>query len=94
MVGVDTGGLKYDGELARTEKGFHCSVVYIVPAGASLITGSPPASTPQRIQMRAYRRLQKAANDRQGAPVTPGTPLVRSGSEGPRIYRPPRKTES
>jgi hypothetical protein len=49
MVGVDTGGLKYDGEVQRTDKGFHCSIVYIVPAGASLITGPSVAPTPQRI---------------------------------------------
>ncbi len=41
--------------------------------------------------MRAYRRLQKAANDRQAAPVTPGTPLVRLCLGGFR-HRPPRKT--
>jgi hypothetical protein len=51
MVGVDTGGLKYDGELARTEKGFRCSIVYIIPAGATLITGSPSAAAPQRIPL-------------------------------------------
>src|SRR6266478_1814610 len=41
--------------------------------------------------MRAYRKLQKAANDRQAAPVTPGTPLVRLCLGGFR-HRPPRKT--
>jgi hypothetical protein len=51
LTGVDVGGLKYDGEVSTTKTGFHCSVVYVIPPGAPLITGSPPATSPQRIPL-------------------------------------------
>lgn len=51
MVGVDAGGLKYDGELQVTPTGFHCSIVYLIPAGASLITGTPVIAESQRIPL-------------------------------------------
>jgi hypothetical protein len=51
IVGADVGGIKYDGTISPkpNNSGFHCSVVYVVPAGATLITGSQPPLTPQRI---------------------------------------------
>jgi hypothetical protein len=49
LVGVDAGGIKYDGQITPTERGYHCTVLYIVPPGASLITGSPPPTDFQRI---------------------------------------------
>ncbi len=51
MVGVDAGGLKYDGELKQTDAGFHCSIVYIIPPNASLITGTPLSPNSQRIPL-------------------------------------------
>jgi hypothetical protein len=51
ITGVDVGGLKYDGQFKETEKGFHFSVVYLIPAGATLITGSLPPTSPQHIPL-------------------------------------------
>jgi hypothetical protein len=51
MVGVDAGGLKYDGELTPTAVGFRCSIVYFIPAGASLITGTQVSAESQRIPL-------------------------------------------
>jgi len=52
ITGVDIGGLKYDGEITENKDGgFHFSVVYLVPPGTSLITGSPPATSPQRVPL-------------------------------------------
>jgi hypothetical protein len=49
IVGVDVGGLQYDGTIEETATGYRCSVVYVVPPGAALITGAPPPSQPVRI---------------------------------------------
>src|ERR1035437_7011215 len=51
LSGVDAGGLKYDGEIVSVEDGFKCSVVYIVPAGSTLITGSAPATEDLRVPL-------------------------------------------
>lgn len=51
MVGVDAGGLKYDGELTQTQNGFRCSIVYLIPPHASLITGTPTSPNAQRIPL-------------------------------------------
>jgi hypothetical protein len=49
FTGADIGGLKYDGTIEKTSSGIKCSIVYIIPAGASLITGTDPPSSDQRI---------------------------------------------
>jgi hypothetical protein len=48
FVGADMGGIKYDGTFKAKPDGsaYRFSVVYVVPAGASLITGAPPSATP------------------------------------------------
>ena len=74
MVGVDAGGLIYDGELSRTEKGLHCSFVCMIPAGASLITGTPPAPTPQRIPFE-FNLPSDFANGQVISIVTPLGPI-------------------
>ena len=40
LIGVDAGGLKYDGKVVQIKGGWNCTVVYTIPAGSpSLITG-------------------------------------------------------
>ena len=53
LIGVDAGGLKYDGKVVQIKGGWNCTVVYTIPAGSpSLITGSAPPSTDQRIPIQ------------------------------------------
>lgn len=50
IIGVDVGGLKYDGEIVQRPDGsYQCSVVYVVPPGANLITGAAAPSAPLRV---------------------------------------------
>jgi hypothetical protein len=51
IVGADVGGIQYDFAIKENPdgSGYHCSGVYVVPAGTILITGAPPAVGPQRI---------------------------------------------
>ena len=51
FVGVDIGGLKYDGSILQTDAGLKCTIVYVIPAGAPVITGSPPPASEQRIPL-------------------------------------------
>jgi hypothetical protein len=51
FTGVDVGGLKYDGSIVRTDNGLKCTVVYAIPAGASLITGASPPASEHRIPL-------------------------------------------
>jgi hypothetical protein len=53
IVGADVGGIQYDFAIKENPdgSGYHCSGVYVVPAGTILITGAPPAVGPQRIVM-------------------------------------------
>jgi hypothetical protein len=51
ITGVDVGGLKYDGEIAKSQAGYRCSLVYLIPAGAALITGHSPPTAPQRVPL-------------------------------------------
>lgn len=74
LIGVDVGGLKYDGEVTEIETGFHCSIVYIIPPGVSLITGSPPATSPQRIPLD-FDLPKDFANGQTINIVTPLGPL-------------------
>ncbi len=53
LIGVDVGGLKYEGKLVQTKDGLSCSIVYTIPAGSStLITGSTPPQTEQRVPLQ------------------------------------------
>ena len=55
LIGVDAGGLKYDGKVVQTNQGWNCTVVYTIPAGSTaLITGSNPPSTDQRIPLEFF----------------------------------------
>src|ERR1700730_9816600 len=51
IVGADVGGITYDAKIEKKKNGsgYHCSGVYVVPAGANLITGVVPPNEPQRI---------------------------------------------
>ena len=73
LVGADVGGIKYDGTLlAKPDgSGFTVSVVYVIPAGAGLITGAPPPAAPQRIPLQF--ELPNSFAD--GRVVTIETPL-------------------
>jgi hypothetical protein len=71
LTGVDMGGMKYDGELSATKTGFHCSVVYVIPPGVPLITGSPPATSPQRIPLE----FDLPTNFASGQTIKIDTPL-------------------
>lgn len=53
IVGADIGGMKYDGTYKANPdgEGYKFSVAYVVPAGATLITGAPPSPTPQTIPL-------------------------------------------
>ncbi|MET4479630.1 hypothetical protein [Bradyrhizobium sp. F1.13.3] len=52
LIGVDAGGLKYDGKVSKTTEGWKCTVVYTIPAGSpELITGADAPSTDQRIPL-------------------------------------------
>jgi hypothetical protein len=44
IVGVDVGGLKYVGSIARSGDGFRCEVQYTIRPGVSLITGPGPVA--------------------------------------------------
>jgi hypothetical protein len=46
LIGVDMGGMKYDGHIERKEGGFSCRVSYVVPTGIALITGPGPVASP------------------------------------------------
>jgi len=74
LTGVDVGGLKYDGEVTEIKAGFHCSVVYIIPAGVPLITGAPPSTSPQRIPLD-FDLPRDFANGQTINIVTPLGPL-------------------
>ena len=74
LTGVDVGGMKYDGEVTEIKTGFHCSVVYIIPPGASMITGSPPPTSPQRIPLN-FDLPRDFANGQTISIVTPLGPL-------------------
>jgi hypothetical protein len=56
FIGVDVGGLKYDGKVALTEDGrLKCTLVYVIPAGSpALITGASPPSADQRIPIEFF----------------------------------------
>ena len=49
LVGADVGGLKYNGTIKEDGAGYACSVVYVVPPGAVLITGAPAPTAPLRV---------------------------------------------
>lgn len=49
IVGADVGGMKYDGTIKDDGQGYVCSVVYVVPPGAVLITGAPAPTAPLRV---------------------------------------------
>ncbi|KWV59824.1 hypothetical protein AS156_30330 [Bradyrhizobium macuxiense] len=52
FIGVDGGGLKYDGQVEATERGLKCTIVYVIPAqAANLITGASPPATEQRVPL-------------------------------------------
>jgi hypothetical protein len=49
MVGVDVGGLKYDGTVKETAEGYDCSAVYTIPPGTPLITGPLQTNEPVKV---------------------------------------------
>jgi hypothetical protein len=53
VIGVDVGGLKYEGrfETKSDGTGFSCRLTYTVPAGGTLITGFGPAPTPTPVTL-------------------------------------------
>jgi hypothetical protein len=71
ITGVDAGGLKYDGTVVKTESGFHFSVVYLIPTGATLITGSLPPTSPQRVPLE----IDLPKNFANGQTIRIETPL-------------------
>lgn len=62
FVGVDVGGLKYDGVLEekRDGSGYTLSLVYVIPPGASLITGASPPETTLKVPLSTELPLQFA----------------------------------
>ena len=73
LVGADVGGLKYDGEIEAKPDGtgFSCSVVYVIPAGASLITTANSPTEAMQIPLKFELPIDFA----QGAPIRIETPL-------------------
>ena len=52
FIGVDGGGVKYDGRIEIDDLGLKCTIVYVIPAGTpNLITGASPPATDQRIPL-------------------------------------------
>jgi len=72
VVGVDMGGMKYDGrvEVAEPSKEWRFSVEYLIPPGVSLITGGSVA-TPTRVPLE----FSLPANFANGQVVRIDTPL-------------------
>ena len=54
IVGADISGMKYDGTIAQKPdgSGYTCTVVYVIPPGVPLITGTTPATEPKRIPLQ------------------------------------------
>ena len=73
LVGVDAGGMKYDGtfEAKSDGTGYRCSVVYIVPPGRTLITGGPILSEARRVPLQ----FDLPINFSEGAVIGIQTPL-------------------
>lgn len=72
LVGVDMGGMKYDGTLSQNaDHSFRCSIVYVVPPGTALITGAPAPSEAQRMPVE----FQLPPEFWNGQVVTIVTPL-------------------
>jgi hypothetical protein len=55
LVGVDMGGLKYDGELVPKQDGtgFSCRINYTLPSGISVITGVGPVAASMEVKLTA-----------------------------------------
>ena len=71
VAGVDTTGVAYDGQLTQKADGsFACSVGYVVPPGAPLITGGMTAA-PTRVQFN----FDLPPNFSNGVVVQINTPL-------------------
>jgi len=51
FIGVDAGGLKYDGKVVSSDNGIKCTVLYVIPPGSTLITGATSPTTEQRIPL-------------------------------------------
>lgn len=52
LVGVDTGGLHYDGSVdPRTDGGFNFHVKYVIQPGTQLITGMGSVATPTPVSL-------------------------------------------
>lgn len=72
IVGVDGGGMSYDGSVEPNQdgSGYICKVVYVIPAGIALLTGASPLPEPQRVPLTF-----DLPNDFEGKVVLIVTPL-------------------
>ena len=52
VVGVDAGGMKYDGRVSRSEGGRHkLHLTYTIPPGLPMITGLGPVALPTPVSL-------------------------------------------
>ncbi|MGX4804847.1 hypothetical protein [Bradyrhizobium guangdongense] len=51
FVGVDVGGIKYDGVIQPDGQSLKVSIVYVIPAGTTLITSTTAPTAEQRIPL-------------------------------------------
>ncbi|WLB64658.1 hypothetical protein QIH96_05280 [Bradyrhizobium japonicum] len=72
LVGVDVATMQYDGAYQTAADGSLEGVVeYVLPAGASLITGAPAGTAPTRVAVK----LALPADFADGRVITIETPL-------------------
>ena len=72
FIGVDAGGIKYDGRIrARPDGSATCALTYVIPAGTGLITTSQPLQQEQRIPLE----VELPPNWPNGQVVGIATPL-------------------